>query len=117
MSPKLGSGEERKKKLDRQNYRRKIYYYETYSRALSKDCHFFLVFLLLVAPRTCDEHKKEIKQLFMPKDISRYYFTLSKDNYAYLDSWAKDDYYNNNPKYLYFSYTIRHLNTAQLEDF
>jgi hypothetical protein len=109
-------GEERKKRDPTQNHRRKVHTHETYLRALSKGSHFFFVFLLLTAPRTCVEHKKEINQLLVPEDTSRYYFSLSNNNYALLDSWAKDDQYNDNPRYHYFLRVIHHSETAELED-
>jgi hypothetical protein len=127
MSPKLGESKgkrqksegqrDSKRKVAQQNYRRKLYVHQTYSSALSKDCHFFLIFLLHTAPRTCVEHKKAIVQLLVPEDTSRYDFTLSDAGYALLDSWAKDDQYDDNPKYLRFSRAIRHLDAAELEDF
>jgi hypothetical protein len=120
MSPKLGDGEETqesKRRDPNQNHRRKMHAHETYLRALSKGCHFFFVFLLLTAPRTCAEHKKQIDQLLVPEDTSRYHFSLSNDCYDLLDSWAKDDQYDDNPRYHHFSRVIRHPETAELEDF
>jgi hypothetical protein len=123
MSPKLGESKgkrqksEERKRAAQQNHRRRLYVHQTYSSALSKDCHFFLIFLLHTAPRTCVEHKRDIDQLLVPEDTSRYDFTLSDDGHALLDSWAKNDQYNDNPKYLRFSRAIRHLDAAELEDF
>lgn len=116
MKPKPAGGAERKKR-EQQTQRRNMRVVETYSRALSKGCHFFLVFLLLAAPRTCVEHKNEIDQLLVPEDTSRYHFTLSNDGHALLTSWAKDDQYEDNPSYVHFSRAIRHPDTAELEDF
>jgi hypothetical protein len=51
----------------------------------------------------------------MPENTARYQFILKDDDCALLDSWAKDDYYDNDPRYLRFLCTIRQSDAALKE--